>query len=284
LKDRPDCGRASKILAIAAMLLVSCTQESPDTTSAPRPAASPTSAITPELPNKQSKGPRPGRAPAPVPVETVAVSNPLPVSLHRFAPADAQVVWARPVAQGRGIQPQLVLTWERRSTIHIGHRRIRRPVGPVREVGLLLWQYTGRQNRWNVIYRVQHRGFKGVIRAGPPGHLRRSGDDGVGVFAIGVHVGDLTGDGHPDLLTREEGTGTGGCSFFRVLATERGRLRQIRLEETCETEMDITQEGLLRIKEATYGKRCEHIHGCGTRIRRLRWTGSAWEEVGRNRL
>jgi hypothetical protein len=275
--------RVGKILPIAAMLLVSCSQGNLNTATALRPAASPAAAITPEPPNNQNPELRRGRRPSPVPIETIDVSSPHNVSLSRFAPADAQIQWARPITQRGSARPQLVVTWERRSHIRIGDRRIRRPTGPVREVGLLVWQYMG-HDRWRAVYRIQHRGFKSVTRAGPPGRLRRRVDGAAGgVFGIGIHIGDLTADGHPDVLTREQGTGSGGCSLFRVLASEGSSVRQIRFDETCDTRMDITEEGLLRINEATYREECESAHGCGRRIRGLFWTGADWEEVSSRR-
>lgn len=87
------------------------------------------------------------------------------------------------------------------------------------------------------------------------------------------------GDGHADVLVAEEGSGTAGCSLFKVLANEGRKVRQIYFEEACEANLAITEDSLLKVDEATYPRGCENIHGCGRRIQLLRWNGANWDPV-----
>lgn len=261
--------RVSSKLLVGAMLLTSCTQGSPDVPGAAGTPVSPAPTVTPDQPNREKTEATPAPKPSPIPLKTADVPDPHNVSLYRFAPADARIVHVRPIAESGGAPAQLVLTWARGGDESVPD-----------EIGLLLWQYTGGlQVSWKVVYLVHDRPLAGVMRAGPPGGLRRARADIGVVSRIAVAVGDLTGDGHSDVLAVEQGSGTAGCSLFRALANEGKRVRQIRFEEACETSMSITKEGLLEIEEATYGKGCQNIHGCGRRIRLLRWNGAEWEQI-----
>lgn len=244
-------GRASALL-IGVMLVASCSQASSEPLVVTAPAVS--------APASPSAGP------SAVPIEAEGSLGPHDGSLRAFAPADSEIIDVRAIASSGSVPAQMVLTWARGRDDYS-------------EFGLLLWQHTGSgEDTWGVAYRLQDRKFTGVRRAGPPGYLRRS-RNGLGISGIDVDVGDLTADGHADLLTVERGSGSGYCSIFRVLATGRGKVRPIYFERTCDTSMRITEDGLLLIDEATRGKNCENIHGCGRRIRLLRWTGTGWEQV-----
>jgi hypothetical protein len=257
-------------LVLSALVLIACDQGGSWAPNAVRSQVtpSPRAPVAAELhPNVGRALTRPKRSP--IPLRTADVPDPQDVSLHRFAPADARVLQVRPIRGAGGVPAQLVLTWERGDE------------SAPRELGLLLWQYTGGLRvSWKVVYLIHDRPRNGVAQAGPPGDLHRT-REAIGISGIGFDLGDLTGDGHHELLTEEHGSGTAGCAFFRVLATEGSEIRQIRVEETCETHMNITRDGLLEISEAVYPKWCESPHGCALRIRSLKWNGGAWQQVGK---
>lgn len=255
-------------LVVGVVIVASCTQGSSETAGPHETDISPPVNISLERAKRGYRDlTQPEGRPSPVPLETIDVADPRKVTPSRFVPSDALVNEVWPIAEAGGVPAQLLVTWKRNGS-------------PPGEFGLLLWQHSSApRGPWKVVYRVQHRPFTGIMRVGRPGHLRRKAAKVGGVFGISVGLGDLNGDSHGDVLTRELGSGSGGCTLFRVLANEGARVRQIRFENACEMEMEITRTGLLEITHATYGEGCENIHGCGRRIRLLRWTGTVWTQV-----
>lgn len=261
-------GLGSKLLVLVLVATSCCQERAPYTDSTaipPSPRAS--VAARPDPNNREAKA-RPERSP--IPLFTSDVSDPRDVSLHRFAPAEARILQVRPIREAGGVPPQLVLTWERDDQYD-------------KELGLLLWQYTGGlQVSWKVVYLIRDRRRTAVARAGPPRDVHQTPDE-IGISFVRFDLGDVTGDGHPDVLTEEHGSGTGGCAVFRVLANEGSAVHQIRIEETCETRMSLTRDGLLEIDEAAYPKWCESPHGCARRIRSLSWNSHEWVQVSERR-
>lgn len=263
-------GRLITALFGVSLLTGACTQPS-----TPEPGAPPSRTLSPTAIGRESKSDGVEAGPeaesSPIPLATTDVPDPRRVSLFRFAPPEARILAVQPISKSSGVPAQLALAWERGDHGSLPE-----------EIGLLLWQHTGGlQSSWRVVYAIHDFTQSGIFRAGSPGRLRRAHPDIGLVWRIGMDVGDVTGDGHGDVLVFEEGSGTAGCSLFRVLANMARIVQQIYFEEACETNMAITEAGLLKVDEATYPKGCENIHGCGRRIRLLRWNGAGWDGVER---
>ena len=95
-------------------------------------------------------------------------------------------------------------------------------------------------------------------------------------FSWNLFTGDVTRDGHDDVLLVES-AGSGGCGRRLVLASVRGETRPIFDKENCEDYLRIAH-GALEINEAV-GPCPEEIGGAhcygGRRERILRWNGRA---------
>jgi hypothetical protein len=262
------CGRPISPLLGVILPLTACTEGGPPETGGTRTSV-PFAAATSREANADSAQPAPEAQRSPIPLTTSDVTDPRDVSPFRFAPADSRILVVSPISEAGGVPAQLVLTWARGGDGSLPE-----------EIGLLLWQHAGGlQAPWKVVYVIHDLTGSGIFRAGSPGRLRRARAD-IGLLSrIGMDIGDVTGDGHGDVLVFEEGSGTAGCSLFRVLANTGRTVEQIYFEEACETSMAITENGLLKVDEATYPKGCKNIHGCGRRFRLLRWNGAGWDEL-----
>lgn len=100
-------------------------------------------------------------------------------------------------------------------------------------------------------------------------------------YNLSLQTGDVTGDGHPDILIADPSNGSGGCAFYRVLASEGRHIRQIFYRAHCEGEITF-DGGLVHIDGAVWPRGCTAAHGCGSYTKLLRWTGSDWATVSKH--
>jgi hypothetical protein len=146
---------------------------------------------------------------------------------------------------------QLLVAWS---------REVRRRDGlfPLahREEGYRIWQRQA--GRWRLVYAVRI-----------PEH-----------FWSGYQVGDVTRDGHPDVLI-EESMGTADCGIRRLVATVAGRVQQVYRRRTCETRHRI-QGGRLLVNEPVgpCPSRVASVHCFGGRRTFVRrWDGRLFVTV-----
>ena len=230
-------------LALAVLALAACEGGSTDGASpspSPSPSASPTAA---------TGSPTPSPSPSPV--------------TRPIAPA-----WASPIErdlepeelpEGALVPPGAILTG-----------RIDLPAaGPVRdqvavayvvgedpfasEHGLAVWQRFAEAPAWSVVYAF----------ADPPDE---------GVLGIRLNSGDLTGDGHDELLVLEERGGTGACGTWTVVSADAEETSSIFTRETCDTEIAIV-DGALEVREAVFEPDDTHCCPSAFRTTTLEWNG-----------
>lgn len=128
-----------------------------------------------------------------------------------------------------------------------------------RQSGLVVWQRFADPPAWRAVYAFTDR-------------------PGSGVLGISVEQQDLTGDGAPDLLTREDRGGTGACAIWRVVASSPGDAREVWRLDGCDTVVGISR-GRLEVREAVYGPDDPHCCPSAFLVRTLAWDGKTFAET-----
>ena len=239
-------------VAVAFAVAVSCTTKSvtPESPSAAA-SASPSSTSSPVA----SGSPSPSIAPPPTvipPAWAAPIKKPLPgegIPAERLVPPGAEVAgtWFLPGAAG--IPDQVVATWGS------GADPLRR------EQGLVVWERYPERPAWRPAYAFLD----------PPKS---------GVFGIRVLVGDLTGDGHEDLLAFEDRGGSGACGTWRVVAAVEFLPETIYEKDTCDADLTI-HDGQLVIDEAVFKPGDAHCCPSAYRAITLQYDGGRWKVVRR---
>ncbi|HLB62671.1 MAG TPA: hypothetical protein VJN50_08070 [Actinomycetota bacterium] len=237
----------SRLPALFLVLLAACGGDLIALPSEP-PATSPAATTPPTLEPTES----PTGFPTPIPpawAEPIESQGIYPVVIpnRRFAPPGAEVADVWHVPKAAGIPDQVVAAWFRGAD-------------PLRQRwGLALWQAYPDERAWRVTYAFEDRVERGVL-------------------GITATFGDLTADGHDEILTFESTGGSGGCGAWRVLATDDDTLitDEIWHEQTCDAQVEI-DAGRLVVAEAVYEP--EDAHCCPSRRRTtaLAWTGDRFE-------
>jgi hypothetical protein len=150
----------------------------------------------------------------------------------------------------------------------------------ITKTGIAVWSL-GAEGSWDLAFVVEPRPDftsaedPGDVLIGPPGAAELV-DSSYGVIrADVVATADATGDGAPDVVVQEMGSGSGGCGTVRLLQNMGTTLRETFHRDGCNHGIGI-EDGLLVYGRAVYPKTCHNIHGCGSRRTFMRWTGSAW--------
>jgi len=186
--------------------------------------------------------------PAPEPTSTESSLAGL-TPLNAFVPPDARPDVGLRVPATPGIPRQLLVEWERGGSAGDPFTW---------ERGISVWQAGLRdRNSWTRVYSIHVAPGYGPVR---------------------VDLGDLTGDGHADLLLAEDDGGTGDCGPRRVLADVGGQVRQIFGRLTCDTEFAIRRLALVSVG-AAYSARDGHCCPTFTRRSALRWNGKRFRAV-----
>lgn len=158
-------------------------------------------------------------------------------------PSDARVTRESTLPAAGAVAPQVAVRWRR--TFASGRTQF----------GLVLWQQYPRA-RWRRLYSLVRTDRQAA--------------------AITASAGDVTGDGHPDLLVDVDTDGSAGWGEYRLLATMGGRLRvPFRLTHSLDQGLvKLVPDALL----VTQGLRFKpeggsSIHCCYLRVRRslIRW-------------
>lgn len=166
--------------------------------------------------------------------------------LWKLAPQFARVDAKRLPAAG-GAPEQIAVTWSRQVRLpdRYGYR-------DYPEQGFLVWQRL-KPSLWHVVYERP---------------LAYGGYDG-------VQVGDVTGDGHPDVLLAVV-MGSGACGPRRLVAHAGNRTRELYARDFCEGDAAIMGDAL-RVQEKVgpcpHKEASAHCSG-GFRTTFYRWRGA----------
>jgi hypothetical protein len=93
-----------------------------------------------------------------------------------------------------------------------------------------------------------------------------------GVLGISVQTGELTGDGHDDVLAFEQTGGSGACGRWRVIAATPEGTDRLLQRRTCDTEI-LVADGALEMREAVYEPDDPHCCPSAFRFTTLEWDG-----------
>jgi hypothetical protein len=127
------------------------------------------------------------------------------------------------------------------------------------EHGFALWQRFDEAPAWSVV----------LAFVDPPRE---------GILGIRLDGGDLTGDGHPEVLTFEDRGGTGACGTWRVIAPAPGAAAEVFRRTTCDTQIQIAGD-VLEVREAVYEPGDPHCCPSAFRLSTLRWNGSRFRQI-----
>ena len=245
--------RRSLAVAVFALLASACGGEqippaSPSPTAATPSSPSPTT--SPSLSPTLSPMPTPRPTPPSWAEPIVRPVAPEDIPVERLIPPDTQAGEHNVVTAAAGVLDQIIVTWSEGSD-------------PFRQThGLAIWQRFPDAPAWSVVYSFVDRASAGVL-------------------GIRVELGDLTGDGHEDVLSLESLGGSGACGVWRVIATQDGITNEIYDEQACDAQVEIAA-GALVVTESVYEPGDSHCCPSKYRTTTLRWNGETWDVVSRN--
>jgi hypothetical protein len=193
---------------------------------------------------------RAGRVPAPIPTLVEGLADPHGVALSSAVPVDANLDSADFVEEW---PRQLVVTWDRAHLTRDGNAAI------WQRRGIAIWQLDrGNTATWHRVYT-----FETLV------------NNVVGVEGFGVSLGDISGDGRPEILVSFDTDGSAGGATYHLFANAGFRLRQPLVLDLSQDEGTISfgREALVVLKGLDY--RGPGIHCCYRKVRetRLRWDG-----------
>lgn len=197
--------------------------------------------------------------PAPQPKRFLGVSAARRLPLLKLIPGDAEVVHAWSIPAGGGIASQVAIEWQRVSLAG----------SSLDTSGFVIWQQATRARSWRLVHSLSF-----------PAHRVR---------VLYARAGDVNGDRHADLLLFEDMGGSAGCGVYRLLATTRGRVRQLLARRGCtdDTRVRISRGSIVMydgvVKDPST---LTQIHCCWTTWLQttLRWHGSTLVSTARERL
>ena len=224
------------------------------------PAATTPPAATASNAGQPSASPVPPVSPGPSAIAVAlppgvpaAYAEPLPagnVPVDELVPKPAQVTGTWYVPEAAGVGEQIVVAWANGPN-------------PFRQAhGLAVWQSFADEPPWRAVY-----AFLDAAREG--------------VFGIDVLLGDLTDDGHPDVLSFEDEGGSGACGTWRVLATLGRAVDELYVGHTCDTNI-VVSDGTLVLTESVFRPGDAHCCPSATRTTTIRFDGEAWQVVDRS--
>jgi hypothetical protein len=196
-------------------------------------------------------GSRPaGRIPAPIPTLVEGSTDPHGLALSSAVPVDANLDSANYVDR---TPRQLIVTWDRAHLTGNGQAEIweRR--------GIAIWQLDrGGAATWHRVYT-----YETPI------------DNQLGVERFDVKLGDISGDGRPEVLVFFDTDGSAGGGTYHLFASSGFRIRQPLVEDLATDEGTISFEDRSLVVREGLDFRGPGIHCCYRKVRvsRLRWNG-----------
>ncbi|MEX2407023.1 MAG: hypothetical protein WD834_06760, partial [Actinomycetota bacterium] len=209
--------RRLSVIFVLAAALAACdeggTTTAPTTRPSPSATTGPTETATPSL----TTSPEPSPSPRPIPPAWAAPIeddlDPEALADDALVPPDAQLTDRLTLPAASGIPDGVAVAYV------IGADPF------AAEHGFALWQRFEEAPAWSVV----------VAFVDPPRE---------GILGIRLEAGDLTGDGHPEVLTFEDRGGTGACGTWRVIARAPGAAGEVFRRTTCDTQIRIAGEVL----------------------------------------
>jgi hypothetical protein len=205
-----------------------------------------------------SQGKSAGQAPARIPTLLEGSADPHSLPLAQAIPPDANLVHADYVTRR---PKELIVTWDREHLTRDGAAAI------WQRRGVAVWQLDRRgQGLWRRVYT-----YETLI------------NNEVGVEGYGVELGDISGDGRPEVLLVFDTDGSAGGAVYHLLASDGYRLRQPLVASLSEDEGTMDFESRALVVHRGVDFRGPGIHCCFRKVRltRLRWTGRRLVVVGR---
>ncbi len=227
----------------------------------PTGSPTPTAGGSPASPSPSPPGHSP-TAPTPTPTSTPTPDLQLPrdaptVLAERVDAEDiagAGYAWLLPPGAGvlqarttEGAVVQIALAWYRGEDPF------------ARQSGLVVWRRFPDSPPWRAVFAFTDR-------------------PGEGVLGIALEQADLTGDGVPDLLVREDTGGTGACARWRVVVSTADGADEAWRHEACDTRVEVSR-GRLVVREAVFGPEDPHCCPSGFRERILAWDGEGFTQI-----
>lgn len=214
----------------------------PSATASPSPLPPPTPSPSPPAP---SESPRPIPPAWALPIEEDLEPDALPGAV--LVPPDAELTARVALPAGGGLPDQVAVAYA------IGEDPF------AREHGFAVWQRFPDPPAWSVVH---------AFVEGP----RR------GVLGIRLQTGDLTGDGHDDVLVFAETGGTGACGTWRVVAASPEGTDTAFRRKTCDADL-VIRDGALELREAVYQADDPHCCPSAFRYATLEWDGERFVET-----
>lgn len=219
----------------------------------------PTPSLAPSASPSASPSPSPSASPSPSPSPTPALDLQLPKDAPTELEGDVTVIDLARDGFAPMLPPGATATASQTAETPVEQVWVVwfRGDDPFsRRSGLVLWQRTEPDGSWRAVYAFTDRPSKGVL-------------------GITLQTGDLTGDGVPDLLSREDTGGTGACATWRVVITTAGAATEVYRHVACDTTLDMAGAEL-RMREAVYEPEDPHCCPSAFRISTLAWDGRAF--------
>jgi len=163
-----------------------------------------------------------------------------------LAPAFSKLEVHR-LAEAGGAPEQLAVQWSREFRAHPGRAGDAEP-----QQGVLIWQRIA-PTRWRIVYSRRASGYARLY----------------------MSFGDVTGDGHPDVLIVQV-QGSGACGPRVLAAWAAGRERTLVDRDECESVFRLARDALLvdePVGQCPYPNASAHCFG-GTRHLVMRWSGA----------
>lgn len=240
-------------LALLALLLVGAAACDGDDRPEPTRTPSPTGPVSPSPTATPIPSPSPSPSPSPRPIPP-SWASPIDADLPpEDLPGDALVptgaeLTARIVLPSAGAVPDQVAV-----AYAVGDDPF------AREHGFAIWQRFPEPPAWSVVF-----AFVDAPRAA--------------VLGIRLQSGDLTGDGHDDVLVFEETGGTGACGRWKVIAATSEATDVAFERKTCDAEF-LVRAGALQLREAVYEPGDPHCCPSAFRYATYEWDGSTFVET-----
>ncbi|MEX2204339.1 MAG: hypothetical protein WD965_09665 [Actinomycetota bacterium] len=243
--------RSLTVVFILSAALASCDEGGTTTTPTTEPSPRATTGSTETATPTPTTSPEPSPSPRPIPP---AWASPIDEDLDPEAlpddalvPPDAQLTdrLTLPAASGipDGVAVAYVLGADPFAAEH----------------GFALWQRFDEAPAWSVVFAL----------VDPPRE---------GILGIRLEAGDLTGDGHTEVLAFEDRGGTGACGTWRVIAPAPAAATEIFRRTTCDTQIRIAGE-VLEVREAVYEPGDPHCCPSAFRRSTLLWNGSRFRQI-----
>ncbi|HET7236771.1 MAG TPA: hypothetical protein VFK59_10115 [Actinomycetota bacterium] len=239
-------------LLVGVLLALPACTGSGDADDGPSPSVVPTATTPPDTPSPEpTSSPTPEPSPRPIPP---AWARPIEEDLDPEALADDALIPPGATLTGRVELPAAGSTPDQ---VAVAYALGEDPFAA--EHGVAVWERFADLPAWSVVYAF----------VDPPEE---------GVLGIRLEAGDLTGDGHADVLTLEDRGGSGACGTWTVVSGTAEDTARIFRRQTCDAEI-VIDDGGLRLREAVFEPDDPHCCPSAFRTSRLEWDGERFVVV-----